>query len=202
MTININSGSILNIIEKIANIVTATSFVVAILSYLYTKKQDKNKSALEIIHFFRSEIITHNENLIAKIKELKGEQYFVKSIFLENVSIEFGREKFPNELLEQAHISSDNPKIFALQVLLLNMLTELALKIKYSKTIKHSSLNCIKPAFTTLFEQNVGMILMHNQILNDKAVYQDVIDLYDEWKMNIDRRSPKERVENLGNTQL
>lgn len=176
-----------------AEIVTAGSLFIALLTYFYQRKKDKNLAAIDQISFFRKEIIPQCDLFLSFVRDKKSNQsYEFKKVRLDEPILEFAVKKYNSAVREQNDIYKEF-KTWSMQTTLLNMLEELSLKIKLFKTNNHEALNSIRAPFVEMIEINAVVLLMQREIITGNQTYSAVINLYLEWKDVVDRRHPKER---------
>ncbi|OGD68909.1 hypothetical protein A3I18_00160 [Candidatus Campbellbacteria bacterium RIFCSPLOWO2_02_FULL_35_11] len=183
-------------VEIVAEIVTSITLVLALATYFYQKNKDKNLMATEVISFFRKEIIPQCDSFIFFVRQKKGESYYFQKVRLDNPNFEYINKNYATAVVEQNNIYREL-KTWPMQTTLLNMLTELALKIKYFKIVDHDALNTIKAPFVEMVEINAVVLLMHRDIVSGNSTYLEVINLYLHWKDSVDRRLPDERSNEL-----
>lgn len=77
------------------------------------------------------------------------------------------------------------------------MLEEFSIAVIHHDIIGHAVLDSSKSAFIELVEVNALILLHQSKIITGGSVYLTILDLYKAWKGQVDRRSPKERMEEI-----
>ena len=197
--------NVLKIIETVASVLMALSIIIALRSYLYNRNRDNCIAAVDQITFFRKEIIPENIELIDVIKKRLGDNYIFSKIKLDEPTIKHISKNFPVEYSKQAVLMKDY-EIETKQILVLNMLEELSRKIIIFKLIKHATLDCIKSPFIDMIEKNAVELLEQREINTGATTYSAILQIYQEWKIMIDRRTPEDRrielVKELSNGKI
>ncbi len=178
--------------SSLAGIVGSFSVVVAVLTYYNDSRRNKVNYVIDQVSFFRKEIIFENNEFVKFIREIKGKRYEFHKIKLNEISVEYARNNFQKECQSQFEMSQIDG-CFPKQTFILNMLEELALKIKYTNTINHLALNSIKTPFVELVEIHAVTLLSHREILSGLPTYNTVLEIYSIWRDSVDRRTPEQR---------
>ncbi len=187
----------LDLISKIASIIASGSIFVAMLSYFYNKERNNTLTVVDQISFFREKVLAEGKVLTFMVDEVDRENVF-KRIKLDSTSSKEIRQKYPEEVKKQIDLVKKY-KTFHQQLKVLDLLEELSLRIIYSKTPKHKALKSIKPAFIHLVEINVAVLLDQREVSTGNEIYSGVIELYNLWVDQVDRRTPEERIAELIN---
>ena len=96
-----------------------------------------------------------------------------------------------NGCIKQQDLANSDIKIKESQVEILNMLEEFSLRVIHSKTINHSALNSVKPAFIGISELNTVVMLNERDITFGNNIYSAILEVYKNWKVGIDKRFMK-----------
>lgn len=187
--------TLLSIIQTIAASIGVIAVVIAVFKYSYDKKKDLNTATIDQIAFFRQEIIIANDNFIKYVRD-KKQDYVFSRVQLHTPTIEYTRNYFLEESKKQADLVKElNTQ--SMQTLILNSITELALRIKYLGATDHSALNSIKAPFVELVEIHAVILLMQREVFTGGDTYGEVLELYAKWKDQVDRRSQEERINDI-----
>jgi len=181
-------------LQKLYSAIGSLSILLALASYWYKKDQDTIIAAIEQVSFFRKEIIPEYDELTKFIK-YRNKNYLFTRIELDESTIDFIKKKSPKESLAQINVSiQPNNEVLDKQIILFNILEELALKIIHFKTQEHEALNSIKSSFVQIIEQNAAALLFEKDIVNGNNIYSQTLFIYNLWKDEIDRTSIDDRV--------
>ncbi len=183
-------------LQSLFSILGSISIGIALISYFERKDQDITTAAIDLISFFRKEIIVANDDLIKSV-QVTFPNYYWFSIKLDNPDMAYVRQNFKKEVDGQ-EILSKNQELFSKQTLLLNMLEELSLRIDHFHIFDHPALNSIRIPFVQMVEQNAWALLFQREVFAGLPTYQTILDLYKKWKDQVDRKSPVERLKSVG----
>lgn len=176
--------------------VTAGAAVFAVITYFSQEKRKKTLTAIEQVAFFREKIISSEKNAVDKILEFYPDYKFPR-IQVDKWSIDAVRKSTEKTVIDSQLMILNEKEIMNARSLLLNTMEELALRIRYSNTIDHSALNCIHQPFVFAVEWNIVVILNQKEIISGEKTYLEIINIYDQWKNRVDRRTPSERASGL-----
>lgn len=179
-------------IERVAVIGASFSVVIAMLDFKHRKKQDKIHALADQVSFFREKILHKSEEFMLKIRKIKGEDYEFLRVGLDESSVEFTKENFPEQVQGQVDLLQGQ-NTFNEQTSILNMLEELSIRIIYSNMAKHSALKSIQHPFVELVEYNAVALLTHKD-LSFSTGFPAILQLYSLWKDKVDRRSMQEKL--------
>lgn len=187
----------LNLIDTISNVVVALSASVAVITYFYNKEKDRVLAVVDQVSFFREKVLAEGDKFMRFVRATDKE-YIFSRIKLDEPVIEVIKEKYQKEVVAQLElIKKYGEEFFTLQVNCLNLAEELALRIIYSKTSKHKAFNSIKPTFIQLVEMSALLLMQERNIITGNDIYSATLELYLEWKDEVDRSSPEERTEKI-----
>lgn len=188
----------LETLAKFAEIFTAFSFGLAIYEYRNKKQKDKITAVADQISFFNEKVIPSDDKFQREVTLSKtGQDYKIKKVIIDVPNFKRLVEQFPDETLEQFILANSNDQIYRAQLITLNYMEELAIRIFNYDTLEHESLNSIKHAYVHLVEMNATMLLIQNDLVTDGEVYKDVIKLYFHWKDKIDRTPLEEKIKSM-----
>lgn len=186
---------LLDILEKIAQIITVVAIFIALKEYRYRRKRDLVLATAEQIAFFREKVIPKTNELISHVRKITPDYVFnrirlvppdLNTIRRDN--FDFGKKQA--DLLK-------NEETFFLYIDLLNLLEEISWRIIHSETSKHEALNSVKHLFVAAVEMSAVVLLMQREILTGESSFSGTLKLYDLWKDSVDRLTPQERLNNL-----
>lgn len=186
----------LTTIENIFSILGSLTILVALVTYYYQKNRDINGAVINQISFFRKEVLPLNNEFIKKVR-LNIPNHIFSRVQLHEPTIKFTKNKYPLESSGQIDLIN-KWRTVPEQTDVLNALTELALKIKYLGAIDHSALNSIKAPFVELVEMNAVVLLMQREVYTGGDTYGAILELYEKWKDQVDRRPLDERMAEAG----
>ncbi len=182
----------LNIIQTVAAVVASISVLFAFLAYRNSKIKDSRAAAIDQVSFFRKDIIPLHDNFINSVRETEDKNYIFSRIRLDRPTIENMIEDFKEDSKKQVELLKKE-NYLSKQTSILNMLEELALKIKHYETKKHPALNSIKTPFVMLVEISAVTLIYQREIVTGLPTYSTILEIYNEWKDLVDRRNPEER---------
>ena len=180
-------------VQILFSILGSASIGIALITYFDKKSQDITSSAIEVMSFFRKEVLLLNNDFMKDARNKMGQNYEFQRIKLDEPNINLVRAEFPDEIKSQLELRKD-PDLFIEQTLILNILEEVALKIKLLNILNHPALKSIKSPFVELVEVHATVLLEQREILTGLPTYESVIFIYQIWKDEVDRRLPKERL--------
>lgn len=186
----------LDIINTISGVITAGSLSVALASYFYNKNRNKVLMVVDQVSFFREKIIPESDKLVLVAREQNPEYVFTNQIKILVFQSKDIREKYVDEIKNQFELIK-NQKATVQQIIILNLLEELSLKIIYTKTFNHKALNSIVPAFIQLVENNVIILISQREVITGNNIYSGTVELYKKWVDRVERKSPEERLKEL-----
>jgi hypothetical protein len=187
----------LNSLEKIFNIVSSLSILIALASYFYKIKNDKLWATIEQITFFREKIIIGSSELQKYIINKKPDFIFSR-INLNNPTIEYIRKEYSKNFQRQLKLFCDtstkypdvilDTDILDKQLSLLNILEEFSLKVIHSGTKEHPALESIYNAFVEIIENN-AVALLFTRIKVENNTYSTILKLYKIWEKKTSKNS-------------
>lgn len=191
--------------QKLLNIISPLSILVALATYFYKKNQDRTVAAIEQISFFRKEIIPEWDK-VGKILKEKNNKYIFSRIKLDQTTIEFIKKKYSRNFEDQLLIFFNkfgeqemwDAKILDSQIVLFNMLEEFALKVFHFGTNEHQALNAARAAFVEIVEKNAVALLFTRDVVVGNQIYSSTISLYRLWKDQVDRSFIVKRLAKFG----
>ena len=183
-------------VQTLFSVFSSLSIGVAVLTYIEKKDKDSTASTIELISFFRKEIIDINNEFIRKTRTLNGKDVQFPKIKLDNPDIKYIKEKYPKEFKIQIELKKEW-EIWSMQTSILNALEEMALKVYNLNISNHLALSSIKAPFVELMERHAVVLLEQRQIITGLPSYGSALNLYQEWKGGVDRRTPPERLKEL-----
>jgi hypothetical protein len=178
------------LIQLVFACVAFASIFIAAKKYLFDISAAKTSAAIDQVSFFRSEII---ESHIAFFDDLKDKNQKMSRIRMDEFDLAQIIKKNENAAIGQMRITN-NPAYFRKCVSFLNLLEEFALRVFHHDVQNHHAMRSLKAPFVEVVEYNVIGLLRIREIEVGAPTYDTVIKLYNEWKDDIDRRTPKERM--------
>lgn len=188
----LNQNNWLDVLEKIASIITSGTLIFAAREYIYNKKKDETSAVFEQISFFSQKIIPE-QDVIRKIAGLDTATPKLKSFYLENVTVETILNKKRSEFKEQFQVVSELD-LLGRQTTILNLLEELSIKIINSKTLNHSALVAIKQSFVITIEVSWPTLFIQREAFSGDSVYNNIIKIYNSWKDQINRNDQETKL--------
>ncbi|MEI7688566.1 MAG: hypothetical protein WCI91_00045 [Candidatus Nomurabacteria bacterium] len=185
----------LEIISKIASIIASGSIIIAIISYWENKNRNKVLTVVDQVSFFREKIIPECDKLVKLVRDIEANYIFSK-IRLDSLKIEDIKDKFKDEIKKQVELLKKYKTNYT-QVTILNLLEEISLKIKYTKTINHKALNSIKPIFVMFVEINAVVLMQERELITGNQIFSATLELYNKWKDEVDLSTPEERIKKI-----
>jgi hypothetical protein len=190
MNIFLNTSSGPNFVEIIELGVIILTVVIAFIKYRNSKKKDNDSTTIDILSFFRSEVMSESEKFIEDIRDEMGSDYIVNPLRLDELNLKKFTDDQKKAIQRQGKLRSN--KRASISFSTLNKLEELSLKITYFKLQNSEILLSIRKYFVIIVEMNAYYLLLaRNFDENDKS-YSKVLELYNLWKDNVDRRTGEE----------
>lgn len=198
----------LDTLAKIFTILGDLSIGVALLAYLYKKRQDRTLAAIDQISFFRENIIPE---MIGVQKTILGKDpsfWFSRINLSENKSIEDVKKNFSINFEKQLSIffniteeadgcvRNNIDPVLDEQIKLLNMLEELSLRVSHFGTESHPALSSIHAPFVELVEMNAVALIFMRDIRGSQ--YKTVLSLYDYWRARVEGVNVLQNLEKHG----
>jgi len=185
-----NYESINLLISILELIIISVSIWIALSTYRRSKKKDSDSTAIDILSFFRSEIITESDKFRKHLRHEKGADYIIESLRLYDLDLKNLTEEQKKAIKRQMEIFHEDRALIAFYVL--NSLEELSLKITYFKLQDSEILFSIRAPFVEIFETKGFYFLLARKFDEDNKSYSKTLELYNLWKNNIDRRTVKD----------
>ncbi|MDP3956330.1 MAG: hypothetical protein Q8Q18_03760 [bacterium] len=182
----------LEIATKLVSIIAASSLVVAIEEYRNDKRHKKLLAVVDQVSFFREKILGGNAAFISRIRAVDPRYEFAR-VPMDEPSGKVVKTKFKKLCDAQVATIKDfgTPEE---EVVILNMLEELSLQIKYAGTRDHKALVSIKPGFVKTVEMHAVALLAHREAISGNALFSNVLELYACWKDSVDRKNSTDRA--------
>lgn len=183
----------IDFLQKIFSIIGSSSIGLALLAYLYRKKQDGLLATVDQITFFREKIIPEWDKLLKQIIQ-KHPQFVLSRVSLKNPTIECVKKELPINFERQISIFYDPQKnypdiyldpILDGHVLLLNMLEEFSLRVTHLKTAKNQAFGSVYSAFVEIVECNAVALLFMRDVKTCNPIYSAVLELYKSWQKEV-----------------
>lgn len=166
------------------------SIGLALLTYLYKKRQDELLATIDQITFFREKIIPEWDKLQKQIKQ-KDPSFVFSRIRLMKPTIEDIRRDFPENFKRQISEFLDSQKnypdiyldgpILDGHITLLNMLEEFSLRAINLKTSKNLAFISLHNAFIEIVENNAVSLIFMRDIKTCNPIYSGILKLYISW---------------------
>lgn len=179
---------------NIAEVVTATSVLIAAGAYTYQRTQDRKKAALSEVKYFLDEIIP----LVNEIGSLVSTKMPVGFIFPRLECIEYFSNDWivaTHERLQIAHeqvtFNSEQKEITDKFIPLLNRMEFFALHVSQNNTYDHDALLITQEAIVQTVEE-LAMTIMTMLVTRDN-MYPNLRKLYSRWYRRVDRKTLEQR---------
>ena len=187
----------LEVMNVIAQLVVAISALLAFVNYFESKKQRQVKEAINLVSFFREEVITLHAVISSLIKKDKGENFVCTRITsFDILEIEsFYTNRLNKAEFENLSSISNNPKVHDSQIALLNKLEEFALCVYLFGLESNEALLTVRAAFIELVEVHVYVISLQRTIGTSPTLYNQTLRLYSKWQLLVDRLTPQQRLD-------
>lgn len=205
ISIYFNAG--IDFLQKIFSIIGSLSLVVALVTYLYKKKQDETLAAIGQITFFREKIIPEWD-MVQKAIKSKRKEYWFSRIGIDKPAIVDVKQKFSRNFNDQLSVFFDSSKsdhslwsdieILDKQIILLNLLEEFSLTIYHFKVDQHLALNSVHAAFIEIIEKNAVAMLFVREVITANPIYSATLLLYDSWKNTVGKSNYVKNLERCG----
>lgn len=188
----------LEIVNVIAQVVVATSALLAFVNYFESKIERKIKEAINQVSFFREHIIALQTKITKLVKKEQGNDFsFIKIESIDILNIESSFLKLKREDFDKMSSISNIEEVYHAQLEMLNKLEEFALNVRLYELTNHKALECIHSAFVEIIELNVYLIAVQRTVGTSSSLFFEQLSLYNVWKKFIDRQSPEKRLEKL-----
>ncbi len=177
----------LEILNTISQILVAASVILAFTKYYETKEKERISKSIELVSFFRKEVISLHANIVNLAKAEKGESYKIhRSILPDNPRLEDYVAISKTEYDQQYEITAIKG-VSDIVTQLLNSLEELSSNIIYYRLVSHPALSPIINPFVTCVEQFGYQLLISREIAVGIPTYSSVLTVYQEWKNLVNR---------------
>lgn len=195
----IQSGTLLESLAYIAQIVTALTLVVAVMEFLYRRSKDKRIDEIELVSFFRNIIAPAYWRYYEQLRPEAGERNLALPFIgaIETFSYEwiytYATEKFE----EQEKITMDAESrdlVGATKSFsdLANAMEEFALRVLLVDAVDSAKLNSVRATYAEIVEMFAYRIAFSN--LQKDYHYPNIITLYMYWRTAVDRQEPEKRI--------
>lgn len=192
----IKAFSFLNLLESTGIFLASVSLFLAYLKYRSDVNNSTKTAVIELISFFRTEILNLNDEFINHVRNKKDENYRFVRVQLNEPTIQYIKDNFKQQTKRQAELINET-KCLPKQIKVLNALEEFSLKVKQYKAANHIVLKSVINTFVELVEIHAVALLSARDITTGEPTYEGTLNLYNIWKDIADRRMPDERREEL-----
>lgn len=181
-------------IQSLVSIFGSLSIVIAVLGFFHQKEQSRVGYTTDQISFFRKEITP----ILKKIREEFKKNQKVPSnkcnIDVKNPTIEYIRDNYQEKVKIQLEETKINEDVYFLKVDLLDALEEFSRRVINSESIENEALECVRPAFIYLVENNAVLLVQHREVTSGNSVYSGILEVYNAWELKVDKTDPEERA--------
>jgi hypothetical protein len=186
----------IDVANLFAQIVMASAALFAFINYFERKNERRMKEALNLISFFRKEMITLQTELTDIVRRKEGSEF--KFYRCELFDIESISTIIPSgEAFENASRIYNVKDAERKATELMNTLEEFSLCVLVNGLDSSPALKSIQAAFVEIVEHNILIVIYHRTVGTAPNVYSETLKLYDKWKRQINRDSPEVRLVKL-----
>ncbi len=169
--------------------------LIALRKYLYEKARDRKMEIVELVSFFRNQVMTRHEDFLRVARETEGNDYEFPRIPFKEASVNHLKEEFASQSLKQIQLQKKNPEIFYLRHSVINVLEEFALRVHLSEAQDSSKIHCLKQAFIEMVETHAEKLITQRTVFTGGDTFSETIYLYFHWYSSADNLSVEDRLE-------
>ncbi|HEY0964690.1 MAG TPA: hypothetical protein VGE31_02750 [Candidatus Paceibacterota bacterium] len=175
-----------------------SSILLAIFTFLYTRKKDEYAEVTNQLSFYREKVIPREDKFLSGIDK-HGEK---------RVYLDFDTDKF-DEICKNENLFNIFKKQYAIsqkqsidgtrsissdEIDVLNLIEEFSVKVLQFNTQNHPALYAIHSIFVIAVEMHASRIFYVREIEHGKPLYAHLLKLYFLWKQKVDRRTVVDRL--------
>ncbi len=179
------------------NLITSLSILLALSKYAYEKERDRKNEIVDMISFFREEVIGCHTKFGNLILEKFGSGHEFVKIQMEEVTIKWVRNHHSAKAEKQAGYIYDSYHTRNCAVNAMNALEEFSAKVKILKAMNSPELEILYPTFVMVFEDLAVLVLAERELGPGETMFRNSVELYNLWSRNVSRDTYQEKKSKL-----
>jgi len=187
----LESSLVLDLLQFISLLLAFVGILSGLIKYHEEKEKEKSKEIIELVAFFRNEILPLHFNIINILREKKLD---VVQISLRNPTMEFILKNYIEKVrMQHAYVWKSDVNSTSQ----LNTLEEFALRVYLLNAEDEKSLFLVRYTYCVILEQLTLLILAHREMISGNSMYQNSLNLYKVWEPSVDMASHEERLKSF-----
>lgn len=174
-----------------------SSILIALTTFVYTRKKDEKSEVANQIAFFRKEVIPLEDDFLLAQRNLGIDRLklsFKTEIFTEVVTSEEILSVAKRQYQDSDKVFSGSKKMYEKHINVLNLLEEFSLRVKHYQTQDHAALNSLYTVFVDSTEHHTTILFFVREIDQGSKAYSHILWLYFLWKERVDTSNAKQRI--------
>lgn len=152
------------------------AIIIAVLKYIYEKEKDRKTQAIDLISFFRKEVLKQSEELSSLLRKNNHEPVRMR---LDARNYSEACSKYPEEMKKQVDVLSGQETL-DLTVNLANLLEDFSARVITLSAKNEVSLRILHDSFIKLSE-TVSSFIFYDRRESGNLNFTNTIELYDSW---------------------
>lgn len=183
--------------EVSLGILAAIGILVATMKYIYEKEKDRKNEIINLISFFREEVIKEHTKFGELVRVIFGKNIVFQRFRLDEVSLDWVKNNKSALADKQIDYVFYNHETRNQAVNTMNALEEFSAKIKILKAIDSPELEILYSTFVMIFEDLAILVLDERELGPGETIFRNSVKVYELWSKRIDRKNYDERRKNL-----